>query len=501
MTLEEILSSNVEIDFKLLDDNNITLNDVIDNGNLSEINPERYLSVLKSYTYVSNKIYLRFLIMYYSIKLEKYEDAYIYADYLYKNDDKYRQDMALYLIMLEEILGKSPKYNISISNVLVPNYDSRYFNTTFHNNIRKQIYNKEYEQAFKAIKKSFIGKASISESTIYRLLKAIKNKRTFDILEALENKDFEKLDNYFYGLKDETSTNKNKLALYEIWKDVVYGYPLGEPKEMPKSFVLTDAIEARDIDKVIKSANEPILSSLAQKIKEEENYKIVSDYEGNLSEYLYNTLESIYCAIQESDFESAQDIAWDYFETIGKDTWLFYIENMIFDLSKTYESKNDLEKQNSLASIFDAIVLASRSMTEEIESKLIEKLMPLKEEIHPYSKVNDIDIEYNYNIEGIDDIIEAIKNKTIDYTPYARKYFYTEDDIFKIAIMARENYRLGNKELGNTLLQIASNLTKESKLKSSELKYFIKAIEMNKDILNGKERVPFNEEVKMLLAK
>ena len=109
------------------------------------------------------------------------------------------------------------------------------------------------------------------------------------------------------------------------------------------------------------------------------------------------------------------------------------------------------------------------------------------------------DIDYNYGIEGISEIISSINDKTIDYEKYANKDYYSEDDLFTLAIIARENYRLSNKEIGNTIIKILKSLIKENEIDSKELKLFIEAIELNKDTLKGRKAIAFKDEVKKLI--
>ncbi len=498
MTLEEIVSSDIEITEELLNENGVTLDEVLNCTYYNEINLERFLSILMIFDKKSEKNYLKFLIMFYNIKLNNIDVAYKYALKLYSSKGKYEKDLSLYITLLEELRGVK-QYSFKLKDILLDRRDERFSNINYQNYLRTLIYNKEYDKALKGFRKLFNRALNPAESITYYLLKAIKNQKRDYLLYCIENGNIEEIRKTLNTFDQNSGTTKNQIAMCDLLNDVLYGLPLEKPKELPKCYDIYDLVEARDLDKIIKFNNDSIITAMAKKIKKTEEESIVYDYKGDLSGYLYDTLESIYNCIQNKDFSSADEVIWEYLETIKKDSWIFYILNILNDFESSYEEMNEEKRVLKLAEIFDLLVLVSRPMTEEMENALIEKYMAPKKEVHPYSRVHKMDIEYNYNIEGISDIIESIKNNTINYAEYANMEQYTEEDVFKIAIMARENYRLGNTSLGDLLIQIADNLSKQYAKKSSELSFFIKAIRENKDTLKGKKVVSLSEEVKMLL--
>lgn len=498
MTLEEIVSSDTEITEELLNVNGVTLDEVLSCTYYSEINIERFLSILMIFDKKSENTYLKFLIMFYNIKLNNFEEAYKYALKLYSSKDKYEKDINLYITLLEELRGVR-QHNFSLKNILADRYDERFSNVSYHNYLRTLIFNKEYDKAFKGFRKLFNNTLNPTESIMYYLLKAIKNQKRDYMLYCIENGNIEEIRKCLSTYNQNAGSTKNQIAMCDLLDDVLYGIPLDEPTELPKCYDIYDIVAARDIDKIIKFNNDSIITAMAKKIRKTQEESLVYDYKGELSGYLYDTLECIYNCIQNKDFSSADEIIWKYLETIKKDSWIFYILNILNDFESSYESMNEDARVLKLAEIFDLLVLVSRTMTDEMEDVLIEKYMAPKKKVHPYSKVHEMDIEYNYNIEGISEIIESIKNNTINYAEYANKEYYTEEDVFKISIMARENYRIGNTSLGDTLIKIADNLAKQYSKKSSEISFFIKAISENKDILKGKKVTSFSEEVKMLL--
>lgn len=104
MTLTEIISSDAEITESLLKENNITSHEVLSNTDLSLVNVERYVDCLHAIDKSHNN-FIKFLIMFYSIRLGRLEIAYEYAEYLYKNEYRFKNDSALYILMLEDLLG------------------------------------------------------------------------------------------------------------------------------------------------------------------------------------------------------------------------------------------------------------------------------------------------------------------------------------------------------------------------------------------------------------
>lgn len=500
MTLEEILLSDAKITKSLLEENSITLEDVF-TVNKTEIDAKRYLDVLYIMKDKKDNDYLRFLIMFYNIRLNNFEEAYKYAKYLHTNAKKYVNDAALYVLLLEEILGLHTT-KIKFADIMVDRNDYRFYNPNYQNEIRANIFDGYYEKAQIQFRKLFSHSLNWAESTIYLLLKALNKKEKNKVVDAIENLDLNYIYNNLSGQDLNNPKYEDRSFLADMLNDVVYGLPLEDPEALPKAYTVHDAIRAKDLDKVAKIvSNEEIITSFVRKIKEVDEENKINDYKGILRSYLCDTLEDIYACIEDKRFDQAEDIIWAYLEAFKKDEWIFYILNRLIELESSYDSLTEEEILSRISEIFELIIEVTKTMSAKTENMLIEKYMAPKEVVHPYSKINDIDIEYNYNIEGIEDIIEGVKNNTIDYSFYATKSSYKEEDLFVLAIMARENYRNGNFQIGDTLIKIVEELLTNKGKEVSELRFFVKAIKKNKDLLVAKKRVPFSEEVKMLLIK
>lgn len=499
MTLTEIISSDAEITESLLKENNITSHEVLSNTDLSLVNVERYVDCLHAIDKSHNN-FIKFLIMFYSIRLGRLEIAYEYAEYLYKNEYRFKNDSALYILMLEDLLGIK-KNRITIKDVLLDRYDDRFIDVNFENKIRTDIFNHKYESARNKYKRLFRTSKSLaySEAAIYSLLKAAKQKDFEKINELIDACDISSLVKYFKTMDLDGKTYNNYMDLCGVLSDVLYGLPLNTT-DLPKTYDIYDLIASRDIEKIIKSNNNPILVALAKKIKSTIDKNIVYDYKGELSEYFYDTLEKLYESLINKDIDSAIRIICEYLDSINKDNWCIYIANLIEALESDFEHLSEEEFTLRVAEIYDMLVLVSRGLSEETENRLADKYMK-EETVHPYSKANKLDIEYNYNIDGIEDIIKNVHDGTINYGVYADMTSYSEEDVFKVVIMARENYRIGNFKIGDILISIASDLVSRNFESASELRAFIKAIKNNKDILRDRKAIPFSEEVHKLLMK
>ena len=275
------------------------------------------------------------------------------------------------------------------------------------------------------------------------------------------------------------------------------GYDLLEPSELPKMYNIYDAVKANDLETVGKIANEEVTSLLAKKIIDTNQANIEGDYSGKLRRNLDNLLEDLYSFICNRDFKSIEDLIVNYLESINRDFWIFYILNIFDELKGEIDTLDEENLTLRIADIFDLLVEISRKLTKDGENILIKKYMASTKNTSQFYETGDID--YNYGIEGISEIISSINDKTIDYEKYADKDYYSEDDLFTLAIIARENYRLSNKEIGNTIIKILKSLIEENEIDSKELKQFIEAIELNKDTLKGRKSIAFKDEVKKLI--
>lgn len=502
MTLEEILQSDMLISFELLKENGITLEYIKQNYNVVDnINPKRMIEILKVYEsiYKSKKLKpdnnLVFMLFFEFVKTCDFESAYQYVKYLYANEPHYECDYGTYLILLQELVENPER--IYIDNIFVDRFDMRFGNTKHQNSIREAIKKRDFDKADKIFKGLYARPLNTSEIIISILLKSIIRKRKETAINCIEEDDYVGFKQYL-----DSKTNKEGVSLvqdylYYLWCDVIEGYDLLEPSELPKMYNIYDAVKANDLETVGKIANEEVTSLLAKKIIDTNQANIEGDYSGKLRRNLDNLLEDLYSFICNRDFKSIEDLIVNYLESINRDFWIFYILNIFDELKGEIDTLDEENLTLRIADIFDLLVEISRKLTKDGENILIKKYMASTKNTSQFYETGDID--YNYGIEGISEIISSINDKTIDYEKYANKDYYSEDDLFTLAIIARENYRLSNKEIGNTIIKILKSLIKENEIDSKELKLFIEAIELNKDTLKGRKAIAFKDEVKKLI--
>lgn len=507
MNIEEILTGDMPITNELLEENNISLMNIKDNfKELSLIDRKRILEVLNIFEEKKRSIKavdfrLKFMIMSTLIHLHEYESAYEYALFLFEKEPKYKKDYAVYLLLLSDIIGKDRNPSVANFNIFVNRFDERFRNTTLQNSIRDSILKREYIYAKSLCAKLYAGGVEIEESSdiIKTLISEVVKKINEETKKAIQDLDYTTIEAYLDLKKNNAKNAEDFEKMYTILCDIVDGLPLNT-KELPNHFDVHDIIEARDIDKLFTVVPNEVILSFAKKIKEEMQRNIENDYKGELSLYFDNIIESVYNHIENRDFESASNIVWSYLETIKKDHWVFYFLNRLDELEKQIDSLNDEEITSSLAKIFDELIAVSGSKTEKTDHYLMEKYMgEIKTNDIELEEDNEFDYEYNYQIPNIESIIDSIHNGSISYEEYAKKECYSENDLFALVIMARENYRRMNYDLGDILLNIVKTLVQENEVKSNELNLFISAIEQNKSKI--KKDIPFINQVKMLIQK
>lgn len=507
MDIEEILASDMPITNELLEINNISLTYIKDNfRELSLINRKRFLEVLNIFEQKKRSINavdfrLKFMIMSTLVHLQEYEGAYEYALVLFEKEPKYKKDYAVYLLLLSDILGKDRNPKIANFNIFVNRFDVRYRNTTLQNSIRDSILKREYIYAKSLCSKLYAGGVEIEESedVIKTLISEVVKKINEETKNAIADLDYATIEAFLELKKNNEKNAEDFEKMYTILCDILDGLPLNKT-ELPNHYDIHDVIEARDIDKIFTVIPNEVILSFAKKIKEEMQRNIENDYKGELSLYLDSVIESVYNYVENYDFESASNMIWTYLETIKKDHWIFYFLNRLDELKNKIDSLNDEKITSSLAKIFDELIAVSGSKTEKTDHYLMEKYMgEIKLNDTKLEEDNEFDYEYNYQIPNIESIIDSIHNGSISYEEYAKKEYYSEDDLFALVIMARENYRRMNYDLGDILLNIVKTLVQENEVDSNELNLFISAIEQNKSKI--KKDTPFINQVKMLIQK
>lgn len=502
MTLEEILQSDILISFELLKENGITLEYIKQNYNVVDnINPKRMIEILKVYEsiYKSKKLKpdnnLVFMLFFEFVKTCDFESAYQYVKYLYANEPHYECDYGTYLILLQELVENPERINID--NVFVDRYDRRFENIKHQNSIREAIKKRDFDKADKIFKGLYARLLNTSEIIISILLKSIIRKRKETAINCIKEDDCLGFKQYLDSKKSKEGVSLIQNHLYYLWCDVTEGYDLLEPSKLPKMYNIYDAMEANDLETVGKIANEEVTSLLAKKIIDTNQANIEGDYSGKLRRHLDYLLEDLYNFICNRDFDSIEGLIANYLESINRDCWIFCILNLFDELKEEIDTLDEENLTLRIANIFDLLIEISKKISNDRENVLIKKHMDTTKKVSQFYETGDID--YNYGIEGISEIISSIDDKTIDYEKYANKDYYSEDDLFTLAIIARENYRLSNKEIGNTIIKILKSLIKENEIDSKELKLFIEAIELNKDTLKGRKAIAFKDEVKKLI--
>ena len=502
MTLEEILQSDILISFELLKENGITLEYIKQNYNVVDnINSKRMIEILKVYEGICKRKKLKpdnklvFMLFFEFVKTRDFESAYRYIKYLYANESHYECDYGTYLILLQELVENPERINID--NVFVDRYDRRFENIKHQNSIREAIKKRDFDKADKIFKGLYARPLNTSEIIISILLKSIIRKRKETAINCIKEDDCLGFKQYLDSKKSKEGVSLIQDHLYYLWCDVTEGYDLLEPSKLPKMYNIYDAMEANDLETVGKIANEEVTSLLAKKIIDTNQANIEGDYSGKLRRHLDYLLEDLYNSICNRDFDSIEGLIANYLESINRDCWIFCILNLFDELKEEIDTLDEENLTLRIANIFDLLIEISKKISNDRENVLIKKHMDTTKKVSQFYETGDID--YNYGIEGISEIISSIDDKTIDYEKYANKDYYSEDDLFTLAIIARENYRLSNKEIGNTIIKILKSLIKENEIDSKELKLFIEAIELNKDTLKGRKAIAFKDEVKKLI--
>lgn len=504
MTLEEILANDVPINNEILEKNKITLAYIKENcRELSLINREKFLEVLKIFEEKKCKnntvdFQLKFIIMSTLIYLNEFKSAYEYADFLFKNDSKNRKDYVVYLLILSDILSFDQNPNLLKQNIYVSRFDENYQDIALQNQIREAIEKREYIYA-RSLCQHLYKRGSIdpSSAVIRVLINAAVRNINENVKEAIKVLDYRTIEAFLDLKKSNIKNAEDFEKLYAMLCNVLDGIPLNV-KVLPSQYDIHDIIEAQDIDKIASTNHHEVISSFIEKIKEERQRNIENDYKGELSFYLDGVIEDIYNNIINGDIESASDLIWSYLEAIKKDHWIFYFLNRLDELDNKKDTLTDEYITSSLAKIFDEVIAVAITKTEKSDNCLIEKYMGETKENTGQDKEDNFDFEYNYQIPYIESVIESIHNGTISYENYAKKEFFSEDDLFTIVIMARENYRYRNYKLGDLLISIVRNLI-YGKEKYPELISFINAVEKNKGKINAE--TPFIKEVKTLIQK
>lgn len=499
MSLEEILTSEVEITYELLKGNKITLSQIKkDYYVICKINNERILTILLIFE-EKNAFdnCLKFLIMLTYVRLRNFEKAYEYVYYLYKHEKKYQSDYRIYLILLNTLMGNE-EIPFRLTDVLVSYSDKRFDSPSFQNKLRTAIFYHDYDKANKIFIKLYKRPLNIPE-IINILLKEIKRKTKSFLLESIENNNIQALKEYLDSINCELDTNKNKLTLFNILCDELDGITLKEPKEMPKENTLSDAVKARDLDAAVKCGNDDIINAFVRKIKELDQENIEFNYRGILSPYFYTTIESIYACIMNHEFAAARIEIENYLNATDNEVFEHYINGLLESLESDIDTLLEDDLTLRIASIYDTLIRITLTRTKRDEEALLNKCTGEQLNIKPYSKVHTMDVEYNYEFDDIDELTQSVIDGDIDYMSYYTKEDITVDDLLRLCIIAREFYRIGSLDTGDNILTSTTQLMKKHKIKSSEVLFFSKAIYNQREKLVGRVTPSFIEEVKTLI--
>lgn len=217
-----------------------------------------------------------------------------------------------------------------------------------------------------------------------------------------------------------------------------------------------------------------------------------------------------------------------YMRTINDDgTITFYIkkQNIVTNFDRDsllYHAKFLLRTNNyqclkglllhglTLINRFDYTILSLLAYTyeklgEEENLKRISEVLNDICEIADYHEVveddelalMDVDSEYMYNIPNIELIVNEVINEGTSIDDVRVKYNINDEDIsYVIALIARELYKAGNRELGDKYYIYAENVSDNT----SEFDHLLKCIKANKSYYNSKYNVSFVDYVKKLIS-
>lgn len=504
MTLQEIIDSEMPINEDLIKQNKINIYSFDEETlNIKDSHGyERLLEIL----HVLRKLYpkvneIRFHILYVLLKLDRFEEMLEYARNLYRSNF-YRQDISIIILLLQEILETNLEDRMFFRVDDVMTKQMYGVKICVPNRVRKLIYFKEYNEARKqvGIMSNNID-MNIEEAVIYKLLNKLHYITQNKLIENIDNLDFDALDDYYASFKEKKRIDNLQMDLVNTLYNTCYGYRLPDRERIVKPRDIYDAYEEQDMEFIRENLkNNPLTSKLADKILEVNQHNIEVSFSDNNNDYVNNVLEIVYECFKTQDHLLLGETINEYLTNINRSEWINIVSHLAIKVFDDLMYSTEDEFDEKLAIFTETLVELSRPLTKKSSFYLRRKLasyLGIKEEpLHPYSNIYKYDINYNYDIDSIEELITKLYNGNLS-DEEVLEFKGKEDYPYILAILAREYYRIGKMEKGDRYLNVANNYSASDK----ELKGFIRIIVDYRDTLPFTPYVNYLKEVKKLVRK
>ncbi|MCH5166640.1 MAG: hypothetical protein J1F35_01985 [Erysipelotrichales bacterium] len=508
MTLEEIIKSDIELTEDLIKKNNITSSSLNENVSIeTDEERKRKLDVL----FILENLYpydydVKFNILYSYACLGEYETMLEYAKNI-RNTGHFKADASLIILIIETILGKSPgeAEEIGLNEILVK--PSQYNGLTFPANIRKLIYYKHFNEA-RAAFGAYSGnkEVCIQGVAIMKVLTNLCKKIRNQVLEDIDNLNILGLDDYYKTIKEPKRIDNLQMELVDVLNAVASGLPMPKKVGESKPDNIYDAMKKNDFAHISLNCgktNSVITQKLADKIIEVNQKNIESSFSTNDNSYLNYILEVTYNCFDNGDIETLLKTMRKYLIDIDRLEWEDLLRTLILKTQKETSTLIGEEYEERLANVTEFIISLSKPLTKKgtlYLEKEIKNDFGDNEKVHPYSDIYKLDIDYNYGIDNVKELLNKFLADDTTFVDDLNQFSY-EDSLYATALVARECYRTGRFNEGDDFIAMVKEHIKLNVKEFQELSKLIRLITDYKESLYYQEHESFTETIKRLVRE
>ncbi len=261
--------------------------------------------------------------------------------------DKYINDFYTYALLLNNFVQLPDELikelsNLEVKDLRITGKDFRFDDRDLNNKIRDAILNQNYRAAY-GLAKRIVARGSIKpqEYVIYRLLNEKVIKEPKRLKKMVEEERFDDLCVYLNTKANYNNNDKLTMYLLNNIYNLLDGVVIDKKKK--NGVTLRDAIYLADYSWALELCNNDIvLEALLKKAIEYNQINMVNKFKGDLGYYFYDTIEKIYYALNDKDYDTVKSKIKEYIGVIGRASYNNYLIGMVEVIRIMPEYQGDL---------------------------------------------------------------------------------------------------------------------------------------------------------------